>query len=132
MNDINRKLNAAQELSKAKIVFEEAALLYTEGYYEGSMSRFYYAAFHAAKALLLTQGLEAKTHEGVRRLFSLHFIKSGKIEDKFSRLLSHAEQDRDDADYFVESIFTKADCEQRSEGVKEFLAAAELVLAVTG
>lgn len=39
-----------------------------------SVSRAYYGAFHAAQAILFSDGLSAKTHQGVFNLFGLHFI----------------------------------------------------------
>lgn len=32
------------------------------------------------KALLYTQGLEPKNHEGLEHLFGLHFVKPGKAD----------------------------------------------------
>ncbi|MCD8387559.1 MAG: hypothetical protein LUD17_11825 [Bacteroidales bacterium] len=39
----------------------------------------YYACFYAAIALLLSRGIETKSHEGVQRMLGLHFIKPGLI-----------------------------------------------------
>jgi uncharacterized protein (UPF0332 family) len=50
--------------------------------------RTYYAAFHAAQAMLASQGLEADTHAGVRTLFHLHFIKLKRIDPKFEAATS--------------------------------------------
>ncbi len=63
------------------------------------VSNLYYACFHATRALLSTKGLYTKTHEGTIRMFSLHFVKSGVVDKRFSSYLSNLESRRADADY---------------------------------
>jgi uncharacterized protein len=53
MDKARQKLNAAQDWLRQGKYFDEIA------------SRCYYAAFHAAQAMLATEGLEADTHQGV-------------------------------------------------------------------
>lgn len=111
---------------------KEAEILLAENMSEGAISRFYYAAFHAAKALLLTEGLEERSHKGLGRLFSLHFVKSGKIDPKFSRILSHSQKDREEADYLAEYVFTIDDATGRRAEVHEFLRVVEVLLEKSG
>jgi len=75
MTEDNAAQNAAQEMARAKEVLAEAHHLLTGGFYNGVVTRAYYAAFHGARALLITRGLESKTHRGVIQLFNLHFAK---------------------------------------------------------
>ena len=39
----------------------------------------YYAAFYAASALLLNDGIDTSKHSGVIALVHQHFVKSGKL-----------------------------------------------------
>lgn len=39
-----------------------------------------YAAFHTVRALRFAHGLEARTREGVQRLFAAHFVKPGAFD----------------------------------------------------
>jgi uncharacterized protein (UPF0332 family) len=57
--------------------------------HEDCVSRAYYAVFHAAQALLLTEGQRAEIHKGVVTLFSLLFIKTGKFEKNLAEYLSN-------------------------------------------
>jgi uncharacterized protein (UPF0332 family) len=50
---------------------------------EDAVSQAYYAACHAAQALLKTEGLEADTHQGVVSLFGLHFAKSARVRSNW-------------------------------------------------
>ena len=60
-----------------------AEKLLKSGDYEDSVSRAYYAVFHAAQGVLLTEGLAAATHQGLMNLFGLHMVKTGKLDKKF-------------------------------------------------
>jgi uncharacterized protein (UPF0332 family) len=53
-----------------------------------------HAAFHAATALLASAGVEAGTHEGLRRLLALHFVKDGPLPPHTARDLSRLLSDR--------------------------------------
>lgn len=52
------------------------------------LSRAYYAALHHARALLLTIDIIPKSHKGALTLFSLHFIKTGKIPKEIGVIFS--------------------------------------------
>jgi uncharacterized protein (UPF0332 family) len=56
-------------LEKAQKKLEVAEKLFNSGDYEDSVSRAYYAIFHATQGLLLTEGQKADTHKGVGNPF---------------------------------------------------------------
>jgi uncharacterized protein (UPF0332 family) len=86
-------------LKKARDKLRTATTLIDVGAYDDSVSRSYYAAFHAAKAMLASQGLDAETHAGLKTLFSLHFIKTKRLDAKFGRYLRNLKDDREEGDY---------------------------------
>lgn len=59
----------------------------------------YYALEHLIKALLASAGIEAKSHEGLKILFSMHFIKPGSIHPKIGRYLGNLYDRRVTAEY---------------------------------
>jgi len=69
------------------------------GIHRKCIANLYYAAFHTVRALLLSHGLEAKTHEGVQRLFAAHFVKPGAFDRSHLKTLGQLEADRLRADY---------------------------------
>lgn len=75
MNRRNRRINIEEETGEAREALKDAELLLKNGRYQGATARAYYAAFHMVQALLLTKGLEAKSHHGVAHLFRLNFVK---------------------------------------------------------
>lgn len=132
MNDINKKLNITVEWEKAKEAFKETAVLLDQNLPNGAISRAYYAALHAGRALLLTEGLEIRSHQALGRLFSLHFVKTNKFDVRFSRIISKAQKYREEADYSSEFVFTLEDAKERLQEVSEFFSAVEAYLKETG
>lgn len=63
----------------------------------------YYALFNAVNALLVLNGIHAKSHSAIKSQFSLLFVKTGKFDIKYGRLLSELSDWRQKGDY--ENIF---------------------------
>lgn len=121
MNAKNKEINKRLEVEKGEACLRQAELLMKNGEYDGAVSRAYYAVFHYATALLLTKGLEVASHEGLIRLFGLHFIKTGVFSKKYSTILSHAQKAREEADYWPEIPFTVEDAQVRLEETRDFI-----------
>ena len=84
----------AHHLAKAARFARAAHTLLGAGLAEQATSAIYDTAFHATSALLASGGLEARTHEGVRRLLALHFVKDGPLPAHAARDLGRLLSDR--------------------------------------
>jgi len=102
----NRRDNARDELSRAEVCLNEARALHAASFPYGAVSRAYYAVFHAARALLFSIGLEAKSHKAVVSMIGDHFVRSGRLSPEMGRLASRLQRDREDADYAAGAVFT--------------------------
>ena len=120
----NRERNAQAELERAETCLREARHLHEAELPYGAASRAYYAVFHAARALLLSIGLEPTTHRGVVNLLGQHFVRPGHLTAELARLVSRMHADRHDADYFVQAVFTPAEGGRALEDAERFLQAA--------
>ena len=109
MTGENKRENIKVELEMASKILSEADLLFENGFYSGAVSRLYYSLLHTIRALLLTKGLEPRSHEGALRIFSLHFVKDGPFEPAFSHIFSRLMKYREEADYNPAYVFTKED-----------------------
>lgn len=67
---------------------EDAKLLAEHERWNTALNRLYYASFYAVIALLIKNGIETQTHDGVRTQFGLQFVKTGIIDKKFGKLFS--------------------------------------------
>ncbi|MFO7969947.1 MAG: HEPN domain-containing protein [Candidatus Izemoplasmatales bacterium] len=75
-------------LDRAYEALEDAKLLAENERWNTAMNRLYYASFYAVIALLIKNGIETQTHDGVRTQFGLQFVKTGIIDKKFGKLFS--------------------------------------------
>lgn len=115
-------------IEKAEEKLRMAETLLKNSGYDDAVSRAYYTAFHAAKAVLLTEGLTTETHQGVVNLFGLHFVKTGKFDKRFGRMLANLKDDRENGDYEIYSAIDKEVAEQAVNEAREFLKEAKQYL----
>jgi uncharacterized protein (UPF0332 family) len=109
MTDENKKENIRNELDRASKTIEAANILFNNGFLNDAISRLYYFLLYNIRALLLTKGLEPKSHEGALRVFGLHFIKEGIFEARDSHVFSKLMKYREEADYNPSYIFIRGD-----------------------
>lgn len=109
MTEENKKENIKDELQRASQALQAADLLFEKGLLNDAVSRLYYFLLHTIRALLLTKGLEPKSHEGALRTFGLHFVKEGIFAAKDSHVFSKMMKFREEADYNPVYVFTKED-----------------------
>ena len=95
--------------------------LMEKGLYRSAISRTYYGLFHYIRALLYTQGLEPKSHEGLEHLFGLHFVKAGRVDSGSAKLLARLQKYREQSDYGLVTVFTKEDVGQELSEVERFV-----------
>jgi len=112
-----------KEISRADKALKSAEVLIQKNYYEDAISRCYYGALHAARAVLLIEDINIGSHQAVRRLFGKHLIKTGKLDKKYAKILAVVQDDRYRADYDVIFSATQEDAEESLEGANEFFDA---------
>jgi uncharacterized protein len=86
-------------LQRAKGSLGDAILLCDNKRWNAAVNRLYYACFYMATALLLENGVQVKSHDGVRIQFGLMFVKTGVIDKKFGKLYSRLFNSRQKGDY---------------------------------
>ena len=118
-------IHAIKELDRARNALLAAKLLLKEGLYNDCVSRSYYAVLHSAKTALHINGIESRTHEGVRKMFGLHLIKSGKIESEFAEIFITEQEDRKIGDYEVEINIDEETARQRVDEAEKFVKRIE-------
>lgn len=119
-------------IQKAEKKLEVAERLFKSDDYEDAVSRAYYAVFHAAQALLLTEGGRAESHKGVATLFGLLFVKTGKFNRNMGKYLASLKDDRESGDYEVFSYMDRETAETAVAEAREFLNEARVYLKDLG
>jgi len=116
MTEENRRAAIASELVRADESQRAAEVLIRADLLHDAESRLYYAIYHAAVALLLTEDLQPRSHAGVASLFGLHFVKTARVSADDGRLLARMQKYRAEADYGRDFVLT-------AEALEEDLAA---------
>ncbi len=99
MMEENKRENIREEIERATEVRKAAELLFSNNFIKDAVSKLYYFLLYSVRALLLTKGLEPKSHEGALRLFGLHFVKEGLFMAQDSHVFSKLMKFREEADY---------------------------------
>lgn len=73
---------------RAEQSIQAARQLASSGYYDFAASRAYYAAFYAATAVLLHEGLEFGKHSAVIASIHQRFVKTGKLDKEQGKALN--------------------------------------------
>jgi uncharacterized protein (UPF0332 family) len=119
-------------MEKADKKLKAARRLLETGDYEDAVSRAYYAVYHAAQSLLLSEGEKAETHKGVVTLFGLLFVKTGKFKKNLGKYLANLKDDRESSDYEVFSYIDKETAETAVMEAEEFIRESKRYLRKTG
>ncbi|MDD5205837.1 MAG: HEPN domain-containing protein [Desulfobacterales bacterium] len=109
MNEENKKENLREEVQRANESMKAAELLFENGFTKDAVAKLYYSLLYMVRAMLLTKGLEPRSHEGALRLFGLHFVKREVFEAKDSHVFSKLMKYREEADYNPSYLFTPGD-----------------------
>jgi uncharacterized protein (UPF0332 family) len=105
----NQRDNIRAELERATEALAASTLLYENGYISDAISRLYYFVLYHVRALLLSKGLEPRSHDGALRLLGMHFVREGLIDKRAAQVFSKLMKFREEADYNPISMFTKED-----------------------
>ena len=131
MDKVQRELIAGY-LAKARAKLRVARELLEHREWDDVVSRAYYAAFHAAQAVLLTEGQQADTHRGLVTLFGLLLVRTGKFDKKWGRFLSNLKDDRETGDYEPVSYLDEETARRALVEAEEFVNVVEHYLTQLG
>ncbi|MCB1179622.1 MAG: HEPN domain-containing protein [Leptospiraceae bacterium] len=83
---------------------------------------------HAAKAALLSKGIEVESHDAVKRQFGLHLIKTGIVDKFYGMILREEQDDRMMADYNVGFSPEEDRVFKRLDDAKDFISKMESLI----
>ena len=111
----------AANLERAEKSIQAAKELATSGFYDFAASRSYYAAFYAATAVLLYEGLEFSKHSGVIASIHQRLVKTGKLDKEQGKELNWLFELRNVGDYGVTIHVSQQDTEKAIRVAENFL-----------
>ena len=128
MNSGERKEYVHYRIESARKTLEASKILAQNEFWNSCINRLYYSAFYVVNALLVENEIYAKSHSGIKGQFSLHFIKSGKLDKKYGRLFSELYDRRQEGDYENLFEYSREMAEPLIESVEEMINAVEGML----
>jgi uncharacterized protein (UPF0332 family) len=117
----------AANLERADQSIQAAKELERKGYYDFAASRAYYAAFYAATAILLHEGLEFGKHSGIIAAIHRRLVKTGKLDKEHGKNLNWLFELRGVADYGATTHVSQQDAERAITAAKNFLQAIRVL-----
>ncbi len=118
--DNNKIALSNHRLENAKEDYLTAVDMVKSGHYKSANNRAYYSIFHSIRAVLALEGIDFKKHSAVISHFNQYYIKTGKIENKFFKLISDANLIRNESDYNDFYIASKDESELQVYNAREF------------
>jgi len=124
----NQRKNVAAEVARGEESRRAAAVLLAAGLAADAVSRAYYGAFHYARAVLLSESEEPRTHGGVDRLLQRDFVRAGRFDADVAKLFTRLQRYRQDADYTAEYVFTPTSAAEEVAAAETFIGEARRFL----
>ncbi len=128
MTGDNIQNNVREELLRGEETMRAAEFLLANSFCNDAVSRAYYACLYYVRALLLTKGLEPKSHHGAMQLLSLHFIKDGPLSSQAGSDFGHLQTFRELIDYKASAVFTNEQASGELERARSFIRACDAVI----
>ena len=128
LTDEERKSVVQFRMEKARNTFSEISLLTNNNLWQTAANRLYYACYYAVTALLIQNGIESKTHQGVINQLGLHFVRTEKISQKDGKLFKDLFELRQDGDYTDWMTITENDIMPLIEPAKKIIDKIEQLL----
>lgn len=98
---------AADYKARAQKTIEEAKDQLMRDYLETAVNKAYYGCFYAIHSQMALLGIAAKSHKQVGIEFRRHFIKTKKMDEKYSKALASLFQWRSLVDYTATSVINQ-------------------------
>ena len=104
LTDEEREALVKYRIEKAYSTLVEARDCADDNHWTLAANRLYYAVYYASKALLIQNGIIAKSHEGVIGQIGEKFVLTGVISKDEAKLLARLQNMRKTGDYddFIE------------------------------
>lgn len=128
LTDEEREALVKYRLEKSGETLQEARDCGSMNHWTLSANRLYYAAYYASSALLIQNGIVAKSHEGVIGMIGQIFVVTGILSKDEAKLLARLQNMRKTGDYddFIE--WHQEEVEPLFESVEKYIEKIKLLV----
>ena len=117
----DRKALIDYRIEKAYSAFDESLKVSAISLWNLAANRLYYALYHAASALLLSDGYTSHTHKGLMTQISLNYVKDGKLLPDEGKLIRQMFNKRREGDYEDFEETTEEEIREATPKVKSLI-----------
>ena len=121
LKDEEREALVKYRIEKAYGTLVEAKDCAEDNHWTLTANRLYYAVYYASKALLIQNGIVAKSHEGVIGMIGQNFVVPGIITIDEAKLLARLQNMRKTGDYDDFKEWHQEDVEPLFEKVEDYI-----------
>ncbi len=115
-------------LERAVQSLDAARQLASAGHFDFAASRAYYAAFYAATAILLGEGVEVNKHSAVIALMHQRFVKTGRLSKEQGKALNWLFELRSVGDYGGTAHVSREQVDRAIQAAEGFVSAIRSLL----
>ena len=108
-------------LTQAEQCLKDAKSLYAENSYKGAVNRAYYCVFHSIRSILALMRVDFKSHKAIMSYFREHYIKTGVLDTRLSRILGDLFLARTESDYDDFYTIEKEETAKQIENAELFM-----------
>ena len=127
INIKDKKILSDVRMDRAREFLADAYANFKDQRYRTAVNRSYYASLSAIRALLILEGINPETHEGVLTMLSLRFIKTEILPVHIIKIFKTLFSKRTDVDYGDFDTTSSADAEESLKSAEEIIGAIDIV-----
>jgi uncharacterized protein (UPF0332 family) len=128
MDEESRQQLINYRIEQARATAREAEFLLNNDMLRGAMNRIYYSMFYMLQALSLKFQFESSKHAQLLGWFNKTFIHSGKINVRFSKIITKGYNLRTQGDYATIYVLDKHELLEMYSEMNEFIEEIERLL----
>jgi len=115
-------------LKRAHETLTESLLLYENGMLSAAVNRVYYSMFYSLSALAISEGFQTGKHAQLIGWFNKTWVRTGKVDTRYSKIISQAFDKRMLGDYADIPEFINSEVEILIRESGEFIDMVEKLL----
>lgn len=123
----DKKILSDVRMDRAREFLADAHANFKDQRYRTTVNRAYYASLSALRALLILEGINPETHEGVLTMLSLRFIKTEILPVHIIKNFKILFSKRTDVDYGDFDTTSSSDAEESLKSAEEIIEAIDVV-----
>lgn len=126
--DPNQEELIQYRLKQAGDTVEEVRVLVKNNLLKIAVNRVYYGMFYMLSALAIKYGYQTSKHLQLIGWFNKHFIKTGRIDPKYGKMVNDAFENRSDSDYGVFVEFSRNDITIMVKELESFITTLKNII----